>query len=50
MPAIINDHLPAFFSKKEPIAIPNLLTKNASKKNLKPLAIIQVKIKKIILK
>ena len=41
IPAIIENFFP-FFSIKGPIDDPNLLTKNANKKNLKPLVIRQV--------
>ena len=41
----MNVNLPAFLSKKGPIFKPNLFVKNATKKNLKPLVTIQVKIK-----
>ena len=50
MPVIITVHFPPFFSKNGPIAGPYLLTNNASKKNLRPLATIQVKIKNRMLK
>ena len=47
---IIIDHLVPFFSKNGPNLSPYLLVKNAIKKNLKPLVIIQIIIKKIRLK
>ena len=50
MPVIIKVHFPPFFSKNGPMAAPYLLTNNASKKNLRPLATIQVKIKNRMLK
>jgi len=45
MPVIITVHFPPFFSKNGPMFAPYLLTKNASKKNLRPLAKIQAKMK-----
>ena len=50
MTVIIIVHFPASFSKNGPMVCPYLLTKNASKKNLRPLAITQVKIKNRMLK
>ena len=50
MPVIITVHFPPFFSKNGPMDDPYLWTKNASKKNLRPLARIQAKMKNRILK
>ena len=48
--AIIMDHFTPCFSRNGPNLSPYLLVKNATKKNLKPLVITQIIIKKIKLK